>query len=78
MKQKVKIILDYVVSISLYFRNTEKYEIIMNVVETIVKSFFTSKCDSSKFDEFVNGDQVNYLLIGFSIILKGTTYRHKT
>ena len=76
MKQKVKIILDYVVSISLYFRNTKKYEIIMNVIETIVKSFFTSKCDSSKFDEFVNGDQVNYLLIGFSIILKGTTYRH--
>lgn len=30
----------------------------MNVIETIVKSFFASKCDSTKFDEFVNGNQV--------------------
>ena len=33
----------------------------MNVIETIVKSFFASKCDSSKFDEFVNGNQVDFL-----------------
>jgi hypothetical protein len=50
----------------------------MNVIETIVKSFFASKCDSTKFDEFVNGNQVYFYEALSILIFPGATYRYKT